>query len=476
MKKIILFILFLLYFILTVYAQSGNVRVGFESNAQYYMDDEVTGDFDQDDPFRSNNYLKAEYTWKKLTAGIQLEAYAPQSLLSYSPRYDSPLNLATYHLSYNSDKIDIDAGYFYEQFGSGLVLRAWEDRQLGINNALRGLRVHYKPFDKLSFTALWGQQRVGFDVSEGQIFGFDTNMDLSTGNTSWQLGLSYAGRMEEIPQEAEGYGLSPITHNAGVRLQFAKGSVYTNIEGVVKTLDALVEDGTLFPDKQFYGNALTLELGYSRKGFGVNTTLRRMENMNFYTDRLAAGNTYNELIVNYLPALTKIHDYLLANIYVYQAQPALSFFPLKKAGEIGGQVDVYYKFKRGSSLGGKYGTKIAANFSNWYGLGADYNTEFRRAHVNPLDFGEEYFRDVNLEVRKKLNKSTHISISYINAFYNKTYIEEREGEIYIQLLVGDVTYKFGGKQSVRMDAQHLWTQQDKKNWAAATLEYNANSH
>ncbi len=462
------------FFLQVLQAQEEQLNIGFESNAQYYVDDEVTGDFDENDPFRSNNYLKVEYGYKKFTAGIQIEGYTPQRLLSYSPSYDDPVNIATYHLAYQNGKWLVDAGYFYEQFGSGLVLRAWEDRQLGINNALRGLKIKHTFSDRLSLTALWGQQRQGFKVSDGSIFGLNGYWDLSKGDHSLQLELSYAGRYDELPDD--GNGLSPLTHNSGLSVQYAKGGFYTNIEGVVKSKDALVEDGNILTDKTFYGNALQIETGYSRKGFGMNINLRRMENMNFYTDRYATGNTYNELIVNYLPALTKIHDYLLSNIYVYQAQPAISFYPLQKAGEIGGQIDLYYKIKKGTPLGGKYGTKIAANFSNWYGLKADYIPEFRRIHVYALGAGEEYFRDANIEIRKKIDKKTHLTLTYIDSYYNKTYIEEREGNIHARTAIADVTYKFGKSQSIRADLQHLWTRQDMKNWAAGTLEYNAGIH
>ncbi len=474
MKKALLWTMLLLSAAWHSNAQDNQLNIGIESNAQYYVDDPVTGDFEESDPFRSNNYLKAEYTWKDLTAGIQLEGYAPQSLLSYSPAYNSVFNLATYHIAYNKDKWGVDAGYFYEQFGSGLALRAWEDRQLGINNAIRGVKFQFNPTEKISMTSLWGQQRIGFQVSKGQLFGFNTDIDLSGEENSLILGASYVGRYEKPVGEA--YGLSPVTHVGSLRMEYSAGNYYTRMEGVVKSKDALVEDGVVYNDKQFYGNAFNLEFGYSQKGLGANANLRRLENMSFYADREAAGNTYNELVVNYLPALSKIHDYTLANIYVYQAQPSLGFFPLNKAGEIGGEFNLYYKFKRGSTLGGKYGTKVSLNYSDWYGLAADYNPEFRRINVKAFGFGEHYFRDANMEIRKKINRNTHVIFTYINAFYNKTYIEEREGKINFQILAGDVTYKLGSGKSLRMDLQHLWTAQDKKNWAAGTLEFNFNSH
>ncbi len=470
------------FFILNLSAQTKlnqSFSVGFEANSQYYIDDDVTGPFEEDDPFRSNSYLNLGYKLNNFTFGLQLEGYAPQALLNYSPKYDQPVNVGTFSVAYSKDKWGITLGHFYEQFGSGMILRSWEDRQLGINNAIRGAKFSFQPTDRIDLTALYGQQRVGFTVSEGQIFGFDSNFDLSSEENTLQLGLSYVGRYQEVEDHLEPVveNLDPITHAFSGRVQFAKNGFYTNLEGVVKSKDALIEAGVQYNDKQFFGNSFQVEMGYSQKGFGVVSTLRRMENMSFFSDRLAAGNLYNEQIMNYIPGLTKLHDYSLANIYVYQAQPSISFNPSNsKVGEIGGQIDVYYKFKKETPLGGKYGTKLAFNFSNWYGLDADYNTEYKRLSVSPLGTGEQYFRDFNIEIRKKINKKMALILVYINSFYNKTYVEERAGEIYSNVAVVDMTYKFSRKQSVRLDAQHIWTEQDKKNWAASTMEFNINSH
>jgi hypothetical protein len=131
------------------FAQSNQqLNIGLESNSQYYLDDDVTGEFTEDDNFRSNNYLKVDYKLNDFDFGVQLESYAPQSLLNYSPSYDSQFNLGTFYAKYTKNKFDITVGHFYEQFGSGLLLRTWEDRQLGINNALRGVRVSFRPTEK----------------------------------------------------------------------------------------------------------------------------------------------------------------------------------------------------------------------------------------------------------------------------------------------------------------------------------------
>ena len=99
-------------------------------------------------------------------------------------------------------------------------------------------------------------------------------------------------------------------------------------------------------------------------------------------------------MINYIPALlTKQDDYLLTNIYVYQAQPQISFqdVSLIKVGEIGGQLDLFYQIKKASFLGGKYGTKIAFNYSYWAGLKGDFDLANFDYRTDFLGFGRSIF-------------------------------------------------------------------------------------
>lgn len=465
-------LIFLLISVTSFSQKKSNLTVALQSNGTYYLDDEVTGDAPDNDPFRSNNYLKVDYGLNNFEFGVQLEGYAPQALLNYSPNFNKSIGIGTFYAKYRTKKLNVTLGHFYEQFGSGLQLRAWEDRQLGINNALRGARINYSPTSKIKFTALYGKNRYGFDVSDGDVFGLNSEFDLSNDKNTLQVGLSYVGRNQEIETNDN---LENITHTLSGRINYVKNNIYANIEGAVKSKDALVENNIIYSDKLFYGNAILLELGYSSKGIGFNTSLRRLENMNFYSDRNATGNTFNEQIINYIPALTKQQKYSLANIYVYQSQPKLGFNPLEKAGEIGLQWDFYYKIKKDTPLGGKYGTKLALNFSNWYGINANYNNDFKRIHVKFLDLGERYYTDFNFEVKKKLSSKTKMAFTYVNQYYNKEYIEERSGLYKTNIVAAEITKKFGNKKSYRLEAEHLWNNKDHKNWAAGTAELYLNS-
>lgn len=475
MKKIIALQLF--FFTSIILAQNNsNLTVGFESNSQYYMDDEKTGDFTEENRFRSNNYLKIDYLISDFYFGIQTESYEPMSLLNYSPDFNQT-NIALYYAGYKSKKIEVTAGYFYEQYGSGLILRSWENRQLGINNALRGAKVKFSPSENIEFSALYGSQRSGFDVSDASIYGFNSEINISSilKADTWNLdiGFSYVGR-KEVNDNLD-FNFNDLTNAISGRVNFSKNNFYSSAEFVSKSNDGLMifkEVRNIKP-----GNAFLFDFGYGKKGFGINANFRRIENMSFYSERETTGNIYNQNIINYIPALTKQHDYLLTNIYVYQAQPQVSFQDptLLKIGEIGGQVDLFYTLKKKTFLGGKYGTKIALNMSYWAGLSGDFDYENFDYGADTFGIGEKYFSEISLEIRKKWSRSWSSIFYYVNQSYNKRYIEETFGNVETDIFVGEATYKLGSGKSLRFEAQHLWTQDDKKNWTGATVEFNLNS-
>ncbi|MEM6717889.1 MAG: DUF6029 family protein [Bacteroidota bacterium] len=457
----------------------GTLTGGFESIVQWYNDDPGLGKFAEDEHVRSNNYLKLDYNIGNWFAGIQVESYAPMPLLNYSPKLDDT-DIAQYYAMFKNRKLEITVGYFYEQFGSGLILRGWENRPLGINNSFRGARIKYEPSNSLSFTGLYARQRDGFEVSEGEIYGFNSEIDLTNlfklETSTLAAGFSYVGRKEDIPEQFQNTGFDELTNTFSVRLDYSGNSFYSGIEYITKSKDAIVNTQRYIENFVEPGSGFLVNFGYSQKGLGIDATLRRLENMSFFSEREASGNVFNENIMNYLPGLTKQHDYLLTNIYVYQAQPTISVPDpsLLKFGEIGGQIDIFYNFKKGTPIGGKYGTKIALNAAYWAGLRGDFNFTDRQANIDYFGFGEKYFSEYSLEVRKKWNRKWQSIFYYVNQYYNERFIVDKLGVVNSNIGVVETTYRINSKRSIRAELQHLWTPDDMKNWAGATLEFNVN--
>ncbi len=465
---------------ISVFSQEkGNVTGGLESNAQWYLNDKEL-DFSQpENPLRSNNYLFINYKYKNWLGGTQVESYEKNALLNYNPAFKGT-NIGTYFLEYKNDKIDITGGYFYEQFGSGLLYRSWEDRALGINNALRGLRVIIKPTSYLTIKAINGKQRSGFDVANSTIYGLDTEVVLSDlfkmKTSELSFGITYVGRDEKT--DFVNPNFNRLTNAFAGRINFSRNAFYLTTEYDYKSKDAVVQVNQVSNSFVKPGSALVLNMGYSKKGFGLDGTFRRLENMSFFSEREANGNSYNDKIMGFIPSLTKQHHYNLANIYVYQAQPnvLLSDESLVKAGEIGGQIDLFYNFKKGTKFGGKYGTKVAINYSNWHALGGtfylyspqDYKTDF-------LGFGKKYFSDINIEITKKISDKLSTGFAYINQYNNLKLTTDTFGIVQTNIVAGEATYKFNTTKSIRIQGEHMWADSDKRNWAASTVEYNFNS-
>ena len=238
----------------------------------------------------------------------------------------------------------------------------------------------------------------------------------------------------------------------------------------------MVEFGNIRPTLPFDGDAYLFNIGYTKKGFGANASIRRLENFALYSQRNLTGNIYNRAIVNYVPALTKQYDYSLTNIYVYAAQPNIVFEPNRnKAGEVGGQFDLFYQFKKATPLGGKFGTNISINFSQWHGLAGKYIAAERKYKADLIGAGEKYYRETGLEIRKKWSTKWTSVFTYLNQFYNARYVEEAVGKVNANTVVIENTVRLKKTKSVKFQLQHQWANALFKNWAAAQAEYNFNS-
>ena len=158
MKKAVLFILALSFVPVLASAQDkdwGRVSASLESTHHVYVEDQANGFYpsnlmqlDEDGIYATNNYLKIDYYKGRLSAGTQLEGYFPSTV-----GYPFPVNkmsLSNLYVSWRDDSYSVTAGSFYEQLGSGLLFRSWEDRALGLNNAMVGARATYNWGDNIS--------------------------------------------------------------------------------------------------------------------------------------------------------------------------------------------------------------------------------------------------------------------------------------------------------------------------------------
>lgn len=470
----------------------GNLYGGIESNSQLYLNDSGLNFTQPDEPFRSNNYLYLNYNYKNWTAGVQVESYEPNALLNYNPQFNGT-DLGIYFLDYKTEKIQATIGHFYEQFGSGILLRAWEDRALGINSALRGARVKYSPNSNIDITALYGRQRSGFNVTSGDIFGFDTDiffgewLNLYEKNQDLSIGFSYIGRYETLPFENPNF--DELTNAYSFRFDYINGSFYLNGEASFKEDDGIVDSqGELSNQFVEPGHAFQFNFGYSSTNYGIDVTLRRLQNMRFLSEREptaypdSQGNLNSSLdfldgILNFTPALTKQHHSQLSNINVYQALSGVSFVDpeIMSAGETGGQIDFFYSFPKETSFGGKYGTNISINLASWYNLPGNYKFNPPAYDLDFLGVGNKFFQDYSIEVTKKINEEWRFGASYIDQFMDYRFIDGRD-PVNADIIVADATYNITKTKSIRLELEKMWATANRKDWVGGTLEYNLNEN
>ena len=437
----------------------GHLNGSIENYSQYYMQDTAIKADVPPDRYGSNTFLKLDYNYGKFSTGIQLESYMPPILGYFPVPVTNQNKIINKYFKYTEDKFSVQIGDFYEQFGSGLIYRSYENRQIGINNAIEGINVHVDPTSFLKLKIVYGRTRKIMEYANSVSRGMDAEIDINhllgikekDNTTHVTLGGSYMSRYEE-------YTGPIVDFPASVSAIAARFDISSNNFSLSGEYAEKGKDPNLLNNQSFdKGKVMQVNTSYTKNNFGITATFRTLTNMNFAAERETEFTSIAPL--NFLPALTKQHDYLTSNIYVYATQVK---------GEAGFQSDVYYNIKSGTKLGGKYGTKIAANFSYYNGL--DDSTDI-------FSMGDKkYFRDANIEIKKKWSKKLETTLAFQHIFYNASVIQAVSGgEVNANVIVASFLYKFASKKSIRVKLENLSTKDDKGSWASALTEFSFSS-
>jgi len=390
MKKII-FLITSIHFCFFSFSQEYNTGVingDFNLNLQSYQEDEKINAEAQDEIVLNNAYLNLNYTRGNFATGLRYESYL-NALADFDQEFKGN-GIVYRYATYSIDNLEITAGNYYEQLGSGLIFRSYEEKGLGIDNAMDGVRLKYNPSPGIYLKTFIGKSRTHFTYSDGIFRGADTEIDInelfsSENKTKVILGGSFVSRYQErenlvftIPQNVSAY--------AG-RLNLNHGGWSYYGEYAYKINDPA---NVLSQSQMNYANgtAFTQNITFSKRGFGVSAEMHRTDNMTFKSDRDRNGKAY---IINYIPTLSKPHTYSLLALYPCATQAD---------GELGIQFDIFYKFKKGSQLGGKYGTKISFNFSQINALegGPSFLNDIRRHTPTLISFDEDNFGFIEMQV------------------------------------------------------------------------------
>lgn len=395
---------------------------------------------------------------------------------------------------------ELTLGTFYEQFGSGFILRTYEERALGIDNSLLGGRLLLKPATGVTLKALGGRQRRYWDWNKGHVAGADAELNIDEwvpamqqSGTRLMVGASWVNKHEdeeylETPpvRRPTDTGYSYTTYSIAqpeyvnawdVRAQLNTGNLSLLAEYAQKGYDPAQANGYIYRR----GSAAMLSASYSQKGLSLLLQAKRSEDMSFKSRRSMLGISS---AVNHLPAFTQDQTYALAALYPYATQLA--------DGEWAYQAELGYNFKRKTALGGKYGMNVKLNYSYVRAIDRKFEGGVDMASLTKSNMAlagtkgytssffkwgdQTYYQDLDITLSRRLSKQLRLNLMYMNQRYNKTVVEGEGGMIHSDIFVADAKYQFSPKTTLRMEAQYLSTEQDEGDWLYGLAELSLVPH
>ena len=469
---------------------SGNVGILWQS----YAEDSLIGAVVPPAKTGYNAFANVLYNQGNFSAGVRYESYL-NAVIGFPGRFNGS-GVGYRFARYNDPEhgVDVTVGNFYDQFGSGLVFRSYEERNLGIDNAMDGFRLIFKPIEGVQAKFIYGKQRFDFDNGlvngPGVVRAVDVETDLNALVERWEekpLKVVAAASFVSKFQAGSPFSVDSLVlampQNIGswsYRINAIRKGWTASAEYAGKINDPSADNGYTFRN----GEAFLATLGYSQKGLGVLFTGKMVDNMSFRSDR---DLRLFDLPINFIPAVTQQHTYnLAATLYPYATVIT---------GETSASAEIFYTIPKGSKLGGKYGTKLSASFAAANSLDTtQYSSQslegtlygYQRNSWGPGD--ELYVRDFNASISRKLNKRWKAKYTFYHFDFNTLttpVTTDYKGIVNANIHVLETQWKVKPKQSLRTEIQGLWVGEDKDNpdllqdkghWATLLMEYTWSPH
>lgn len=497
-KKLFFLATFLIISLTTINPLYAQIKVGngvisgdFALNGMFYQPDSLIGAEKVDSKVRANSWLNLQYTNSGFTVGARYEFYS-FPLIDFEKIGYKGQGITNYFVDYKNDFIQVTAGTFYEQFGQGFTLRSYEDRLLGIDNSLLGMRVKATPYKGIYLKGVWGIERKNFDFNYAErndyIRGLDAEIALAEmipaiGNSgvTATIGGSFVSKFEKSLNDIyfsvfPNGDTIPVTVNADKipqnvatwagRINLGYKGFRFEAEYANKANDPNNSNNYIYKN----GEALFMSATYSMKGLGVAASFIRSDNMDFRSQRGISTNSL--LSINYIPAINRQYSYQLLSDYAYACLPN---------GQIGFQAQVNYLVPKKTKIGGKYGTDITLSYCRFHDIdrvidaaaeanGTMQGTEGYTSSF--FKFGEELlYQDAGIEISRKFDKRWKLVLAYNYINYNLELLQGH-GELVKAHHAGfDLTCKLNKKHALRLESQFLFTKQDNGNYVFALLEY-----
>lgn len=459
--------------ITTISAQEAKSQGRFfgslQSNANFFIKDSAIGASNtpqyDNKKFGAESWLNLNYSVKDLDVGVRFDLFNNSNIVNPTGVFNGQ-GIGSWFIRKRINKLEVTGGYVYDQIGSGIIYRAYEDRPLAIDNALYGVRLAYDISDNWKVKAFGGKVKTFFTSSGpllkgASVSGFISGKEGSSWTLAPGVGIVNATLDDETIQNLVST-ISNYKQSDGVKLcnnsiasSFFNTLTYKNFtlytEAAYKTHDvyrdplALVtlSNGTTTLGK-FRDNAGTVfygSLGWSEHKLGLSLEYKRTENFRYRIDPFAQGNFG---AINFLPPMTRPNTYRLTAFYSAVTQ---------ELSEQALQAEVTYKLKPN--------------------IGLIFNT----SHIDNLE-GDLLYREYYLEAQMKFQKKWYINAGVQRQVYNIAVYLTKPGEEDVKTITpfADILYKFTPKKSIRFECQYMNTKQDRGSWVQALIEVGIAPH
>ncbi len=436
----------------------GSFSGGLELNSEFYQRDTSIG---ASNTPHYDNLLSSTDAWlnldyrnykHKLEAGIRLDVFNNSNLHDPGTPYTA-LGIGRFYLRKTFNNLTITGGYFYDQFGSGITFRSYQDRALGIDNATLGIHLEYDFLENWTVKAFTGMQknrlkpfRTDISLYNPIIKGLNAEGSIKIGeDISLLPGGSVVNRtldensMNFIVNTIESYDeedrfvpkYNTFAYSLYNRLNIGNVSWY--IEGARKTSEAIYNADQKLVNRP--GSVVYSTLTYSQRGFGAGLKLKRTDDFVFRTspnEKLLDG------MISYVPPVSKQNSLRLPARYVAATQ---------ELEELAGSGNITYTPKKGYTINATY------------------------SEVRAFDY-EELFREiyVDLELNTSRKWKGLIGGQYID--YDQVFYEGK-GASMVHALTPflEFNYNIDRRKSIRMELQQQFSEQDYGDWVYGLLEF-----
>lgn len=468
MKRDILFGLIIVGLNFSAFGQDKGVFSGnFQSNFSVFIQDSLIGATEAASPqygrqiSSSEAWLYLNYDIKGFHFAARYDLFNNSNLLNPSESFTGQ-GLGFWQIKKNIGDLELTAGSFYDQFGSGAVFRAFENRLIGIDYAVEGVKAKYNIGDNFYVKAFTGKQKGAqsnrFETAPQIIKGMNSEKGINFKNGNvLNIGASAVNRT--LDENTMSSLVTEINAKPIEERFFPKYNVYAlngyfnasikdfgfNGEYNYKTSEAIRDnlgnlynsDGSLILGGVSYSKR---KIGSNKKqAIGVNFQYRRIEN---FPLKVSPYSNLLNGIISYQPSMTRQASYRMLARYQAPAQPV---------GEQAYQVELIYSLNKN--------TNVSLNYSDIRDL-------------NGLQlFNEQFF-----QIEHKFNRKWKGKLGLQMVEYNQSIYEGKDPKKIDNVKTftpfGEVTYKINRKNSIRLESQMLNTEQDLGSFYHGIIEWN----